>query len=88
MKTYQWLLLLFAAVSLVSAFVAMEEGPMPIVFILMALIASTCAQSIHVIHERIDRIERKNDESPEWRCDQELSAKYGDAVRKTQGRIG
>ena len=35
MKTYQWLLLLFAAVSLVSAFVAMEEGPMPIVFILM-----------------------------------------------------
>jgi hypothetical protein len=39
MKTSQWFLLLFAAVSLVSAFATMEEGGMPIVFILVALIA-------------------------------------------------
>jgi hypothetical protein len=63
MKVSQWFLLLFSAVSLVSAFVSMEEGPMPIVFILVALIASTCAQSLHVIHHRIDQIEKKNEES-------------------------
>jgi uncharacterized ion transporter superfamily protein YfcC len=63
MKTSQWFLLLFAAVSLVSAFVAMEEGAMPIVFILVALIASTCAQSLHAIHNRIDQIERKDEDS-------------------------
>ena len=65
MKTSQWFLLLFAAVSLVSAFVALEEGPMPIVFILVALIASTCAQSLHAIHNRIDQIERKDEETPD-----------------------
>lgn len=64
MKASQWFLLLFAAVSLVSAFVSMGEGPMPIVFMLVALIASTCAQSLHEIHKRMDRIERKDEDSP------------------------
>ncbi len=63
MKTSQWFLLLFAAVSSVSAFLAMEEGPLPIVFILVALIALTCAQSLHEIHNRIEQIERKDEDN-------------------------
>ena len=65
MKSTQWLLLLFAASSLVSAFIVMKDGPMPVVFILLALIASTCAQSLHEIHKRIDQIERKDDKDSE-----------------------
>jgi hypothetical protein len=65
MKSSQWFLLLFSAASLVCAFILMKERPMPVVFILIALIASTCAQALHEIHRRIDRIERKDEESPE-----------------------
>jgi hypothetical protein len=65
MKSSQWFLLLLSAASLVCAFILMKEGPMPVVFILIALIASTCAQSVHEIHKRIDQIERKDDKDPE-----------------------
>jgi hypothetical protein len=65
MKSTQWLLLLFAALSLVSAFIVMKEGAMPVLFLLVALIASTCAQSLHVLHQRMDQIERKLDKDAE-----------------------
>lgn len=60
-RSSQWLLLLFAAVSLVAAFMVMKEGAMPVLFLLVALIASTCAQSLHGVHQRLDHIERKLD---------------------------
>ena len=65
MKSTQWLLLLFAALSLVSAFIVMKEGAMPVLFLLVALIASTCAQAVHVLHQRMDQIERKLDKDVE-----------------------
>ncbi len=61
MKSTQWLLLLFAALSLVSAFIVMKEGAMPVLFLLVALIASTCAQAVHVLHQRMAQLERKLD---------------------------
>jgi hypothetical protein len=63
MKSTQWFLLIFAAISLASAFIVMKEGAMPVVFLLVALIASTCAQSLHVLHQRMDQIERKLDKN-------------------------
>jgi hypothetical protein len=65
MKSSQWLLLLFSASSLVSVFITMKDGAMPVVFLLVALIASTCAQSLHEIHQRMDRMERRDDKDPE-----------------------
>lgn len=65
MKSTPWLLLLFAAVSLVAAFIVMKEGAMPVLFLLVALIASTCAQSLHGVHQRLDHIERKLDRDAE-----------------------
>jgi low affinity Fe/Cu permease len=64
MKTSQWFLLLFSALSLASAFMTMNDGAMPVLFLLVALIASTCAQSYHDIHKRIDQIERRDDKGP------------------------
>lgn len=34
---------------------------MPVLFLLLALIASACAQAVHVLHQRMDQIERKLD---------------------------
>lgn len=65
MKSSQWLLLLFAASSLVSAFIVMKEGALPVLFLLVALVASTCAQSLYVLHQRMDQIERKRDKEAE-----------------------
>ena len=65
MKSSQWLLLVFAASSLVSAFIVMKEGALPMLFLLVALVASTCAQSLHVLHQRMDQIERKRDKEAE-----------------------
>lgn len=65
MKSSQWLLLVFAASSLVSAFIVMKEGALPVLFLLVALVASTCAQSLHVLHQRMDQIERKRDKEAE-----------------------
>lgn len=65
MKSSQWLLLLFAASSLVSAFIVMKEGALPVLFLLVALVASTCAQSLHALHQRMDQIERKRDKEAE-----------------------
>lgn len=65
MKSTQWLLHVFAASSLVSSFIVMEEGAMPVLFLLVALIASTCAQSLHGVHQRLDHIERKLDKEAE-----------------------
>jgi hypothetical protein len=70
MKSTQWLLLLFAALSLVSAFIVMKEGAMPVLFLLVALIASTCAQAVHVLHQRMDQIERKLDKDVERKGNQ------------------
>lgn len=65
MRSSQWLLLLFAAVSLVAAFMVMKEGAMPVLFLLVALIASACAQSLHGVHQRLDHIEQKFDRDAE-----------------------
>jgi len=65
MKSTQWLFLVLAAVSLVSAFITMEDGAMPTLFLLVSLVASTCAQSLHAVHQRLDHIERKLEQDAE-----------------------
>ena len=62
---YFWFLILFAAVSIVLSFVVRAEGLMSMAFVLVAMVALTCAKGLHALQRRIDLIEKKGEAGPE-----------------------
>lgn len=43
---------------------------MPVLVLLVALVASACAQSLQGVHQRLEQIERKLEKDAECRADQ------------------